>query len=671
MNLSYNWLKSLVDFDLSPEALAAELTRVGCCVEEMHPVGTDTMLVAEVTTNRPDWLCHWGVAHEIAAFTGAKLTLPEIALPEPAGDPVTGRTSVTNEAPDLCPRYTARLITGVEVGPSPDWLIDRLEAIGLKPRNNVVDATNYVLMEMNQPLHAFDFDRLAEHRIVVRHAAEGEPFTSVFEEERKLDSGMCVIADGTGPVALAGIKGGLGSSVQDDTVNILLESAYFDPGSTRRSSRRAQLDSDSSYRFERGIDPGGVERASARACQLILEIAGGTLAPGIIDTRPDLAAPWEVAMRWDRCTQLLGLEVPRDRIRTIFTGLGLAITKDDEEAIDLAVPTFREDLTREADLIEEVARCHGFENIPTALTMPVAVSHEPAHVRARRVATEVLVGLGYHECLTDTFVPAGWNREAVALAPGDPVRVRNPVREDRPLLRSSLVPSLLEVRRVNRGQSGVRLFEIGRTFLRTGPETTEEPERLAITDDRQPQHLRGALEAILRELRVEGDLAVEPVLEPQAGFADGTTARMRIGQTQIALFGQLSDALTEAHDLHEAPSMLIADFGAIADLPRRGRLFRPLPRFPGVVRDIALVVPEAVRWADVESAVQELPDQIEAVEFQSVYRGKQVGPGRKSIAFSILYRHPERSLTDEEANALRDRMIEHLTTRIEGSELRA
>ncbi|MFW5857405.1 MAG: phenylalanine--tRNA ligase beta subunit-related protein, partial [Planctomycetota bacterium] len=259
MNLSYHWLQELVPFDLSPEALAAELTRVGCCVEELHPVGEDTMLVAEVTTNRPDWLCHWGVAHEIAAFAGLELRLPEIQLPEPGEARIEDLTGVVNEAEDLCPRYTARLIQGVRVAPSPAWLQARLNAVGIKPRNNVVDITNLILVEMNQPLHAFDFDRLADRRIVVRRARNGEPFVSVFDEERTLDAEMCVIADGEGPVALAGIKGGRGSAVTDGTANVLLEAAYFDPGSTRRASRRAQLDSDSSYRFERGIDPGGVE----------------------------------------------------------------------------------------------------------------------------------------------------------------------------------------------------------------------------------------------------------------------------------------------------------------------------------------------------------------------------------------------------------------------------
>jgi phenylalanyl-tRNA synthetase beta chain len=673
MNLSYQWLRELVGMELSAEELAAELTAAGCNIEGVHPAGEDVMLEAEVTTNRPDWLCHWGVAHEVAAVTGAPLSLPTISLPAPGPESIRDLTTVANEAEDLCPRYTARLIRGVTVGPSPDWLARRLESIGLQPRNNVVDITNYVLYETNQPLHAFDFQRLAEQRIVVRHAREGERFVSVFGEERKLSASMCVIADAEGPVALAGVKGGEGSAVTEATTDILLEAAYFDPAATRRTSRRAQLDSDSSYRFERGIDPGGVARASARAAQLICEIAGGTLVEGLLDTNPDLARPWEVTMRFGRCDRLLGLAVPRDEIERIFGALGLETAERNEESITVRVPTFRQDLTREADLIEEVIRCHGYERVPTTLTMPMAVGHVSNATAARRRIVEVLVGLGYFECATDSFVPAafagefrplGREREEVA-----PARLRNPVREDRPCLRTSLLPSLLEVARVNRHAGERRLFELSRIFLPEGEELTE-PLRLGLLDDRGPEYVRGAFEALVADRHPRGEMTVEPVLDELPGFAPGSIAALELDGVRLALWGSLSEELVEAHDLQSAPAVLTADADAFAAAPQAGRFFRPLPRFPAVERDIALVVPESVRWGEIEAAVWEASELAESVAFASLYRGKPVPGGKKSVAFTVTYRHPERSLTDEEANKLRDDLVAHLTQTFPDAALR-
>ncbi|MFW5857477.1 MAG: hypothetical protein ACOCX4_06340, partial [Planctomycetota bacterium] len=401
------------------------------------------------------------------------------------------------------------------------------------------------------------------------------------------------------------------------------------------------------------------------------ELAGGALAAGLIDTRPDLATPWEAEMRWSRAKDLLGIEVPRPRIESIFHGLGLETVEKTPAHITVRVPTFREDLTREADLIEEVARCHGYETIPTDLTMPVAAAHVSTFTQAERITVEVLVGLGYHECLTDTFVPEAWLDETAPLTPdvAGPVRVRNPVREDRPVMRRSLLPSLLEVRRVNR-QTPCSLFELNRVFLPGTDGDHDEPVRLALLDDRGPEFLRGALERVLAEVRVDGDVDVRPVLDPLPGLEDTTVAELRVGETRLAVFGRIDPALAERHDLLAAPSAMEVDFTALAALPRMRRFFRPLPRFPAVERDIALVVPEPVRWAEIEAAVREQPDLVESVDFASVYRGKQIPAGKKSVAFAIRYRHPERSLTDEEANDLRDRMVQHLTGRIEDASLR-
>lgn len=676
MNLSYNWLKELVDFDWTPQELARQLTRVGCCVEEIHDKSDDVLLVAEITSNRPDWLCHHGIAHEIAAILGTRVKTAEPVITESKTASVTDLTSVTVECPDLCPRYTARVIQGVTIAPSPAWLQARLKTLGLAPRNNVVDITNYVLFEMNQPLHAFDYDLLQEHRIVVRRAAEGEKFTSVFDEARTLSNAMCVIADAGRAIALAGVKGGKETGIHDGTKNLLIESAYFPQATTRRSRQQSNLDSDSAYRFERGIDPGAVERASRRAAEMILDMAGGELAEGVIDTNPDLAKPWSVTMRHARCAKVLGMTVPHGEAKRIFTGLGLSIEKDDDDTITVSVPTFRGDLTREADLIEEVARCHGLDNIPDSFELPVAIAHTPAVVAAARMAREVLVGLGYHECLTDSFISAPWT-DAVRPAEGFAfpaqtahITIRNPVREDRPHLRTSLLPGLLEVRRVNRNVKQKGFFEINRVFFGEGT-ASNEMTSLAITADAGTAALRGAVEMILKEWRVDGILSVEPLAQAPKGIATGTAASFRVGDVTLGVLGVIDASMVKLFDLYEPTAVLELDFGALAALPCKRRFFQPLSRFPATDRDIALMVPENITWAQIESIARSVPDLIESIQLVDCYRGKQIPQGTKSMALRVVYRAEDRSLTDEEANALRDAMVSRLTTGISGASLRA
>lgn len=668
MNLSYQWLKELVKTEASPEELGEMLTHAGCAVEEMEKVGDDVCLVAEVTTNRPDWLCHNGAAHEIAALTGAELNLPKIEL-NASGPTVTDLTSVEVEeaARTFCPRYTARVIQGVKVEPSPDWLRNRLEAIGQRSINTIVDITNLVCFEMNQPLHAFDYDLLAENRIVVRMAKDGEPFKAITGEEEKLSSDMMVIADAERAVALAGVKGGANSEVHEGTVNVLLESAWFQPQQVRRSSRRTRMSSESSYRFERGIDPGMTERASARAAALILELAGGTLAEGVIDTCPDLSHPWEVEMRFDRCDRILGVQIERPEVEKIFSGLGLEILHSDAAVIRVKVPSFRQDLTREIDLIEEVIRVAGYDRVPEKVTMSLQVSHQSAGTSGARLAREILVGLGYFETWNDSFVPESWLK-AFPLPDGqEAVRVMNPINAERPMLRTSLMPSLLEIRRNNRSVEEARLFDFGHSY--EDGKAVVEPMRLAILDDRGLSAVRGALEAILAGLRAEGALTVEPC-DTVAAYETGSGATLLLAGQPIGTMGLTGAEQVKQHDLVKATALLEVDFGAVCDLPRRTRLYEELPRFPGVRRDIALVVPESVQWKQIEGLVARSAEKMESLQIESVFRGKGVAKGMKSVAFSMLFRDPDRSLVDDEVNAIRDRIVKALTQGIEGASQR-
>ncbi|MCC8180463.1 MAG: phenylalanine--tRNA ligase subunit beta, partial [Planctomycetes bacterium] len=653
---------------LPPEQLADLLTKVGLNVEEVTRVGGgDYSLNADITTNRPDWLCHQGVAHEIAAIERRVIHFPDVVLNE-TGPDVKSLTSVTQEpdSREACPRYTVRVIRNVRVGPSPEWLRQRLEAIGQRSINNVVDITNLVCFEMNQPLHAFDMDKLAEKRIVLRLAHEGEQFKAITGESARLEPDMLVIADAEKAVALAGVKGGENTEVGDTTTNVLLESAWFQPRSTRRTARRAKMASESSYRYERGIDPGMTARASARAVELILQLAGGELATGVIDTNPDFGQPWEVAMRFARCDKVLGIAIPVEEVLDILKGLGLGIVEVDASRVLVKVPTFRQDLKREIDLIEEVIRLAGYDRVPEKITMPLALAHERPETMVARTVRRVLAGLGYHECITDSFVPEEWGPN---FAPGAVAFViQNPINMERPVLRTALTPSLLEVRRTNRLSHNVQLFEIGRIYKKT-PNGPEEGNRLAILDDRGSQYVRGALEAVHAALSLAGTTSVQPVDE-LAGLQPGGGARMLSDRMVFAWLGQVSDAEAKRFDFDAVPAVAEADLDLLADAPKKAMTYTPLPRFPGVRRDISLAVEEKVLWGEVEEVARRNADMLADLSFVSLYRGKGVKPGFKALAFSMLLRAPDRSLTDADANAVRDKVAAALLAAFSGSELR-
>ncbi len=666
MNLSYEWLRELVNLSLPPAELAKRLTFAGIAIEGLEEQGADHVLVAEVTTNRPDWLGHYGVAREIAALTGRTAKTPAWELRE-TGPAVPTLTQVEVAEPELCPRYTARLIRGVKVKPSPDWLQRRLTAVGLRPINNVVDITNYVLLELNQPLHAFDFDRLQGGRIVVRRARTGETIPALDGQLYRLTPENLVIADAERPVAVAGVMGGSPTEVSERTVNVLLESAYFQPATVRRTSRQLKLASDSSYRFERGIDLGGVERASARAAALILELAGGELCAGVIDTAPAAGATPTLRMRFSRCAKVLGCEFEHVEIDRIFRGLGLEVMHKDASHIDVRVPSFRADLTREIDLIEEVARVAGYDRIPTRVGLPLCMSEETPLVSGAAQARQVLTGLGYYECRTDSFVKAAWEETFQPWHQGEALRVENPINLERPLLRRSLLPSLLEVRRVNRASEEVRLFELNRTYHRG--EKAVEPLRLALLDDRGLEYVHGALDEIMAALRAGGQLRVESAAD-LPGFQPDSVGRIFVDDATVGVLGLPAAEILRHHDLDRAPALLEIDFAVIANRERRMRIYRPLPRFPAIRRDLALVVQEDVLWRRIEDLVRQAASRLESLDLESVFRGQGIPAGHKSVAFSMVFRAEDRSLQDEEANALRDAVLNHLTASIPGAKLR-
>jgi phenylalanyl-tRNA synthetase beta chain len=588
----------------------------------------DTLYDIEVTPNRPDWLSVIGIAREIAALTGQPLKLPEVR-----GAGVAPGSAVVVEAPDLCPRYTARLIKGVKVRPSPAWLRERLESVGLRAINNVVDITNYVLLECGHPLHAFDLDRLAGQRIVVRRARDGEKFTALDDSSHELTNEMLVIADAERPVALAGIMGGKNSGVSDPTTEVLLESAWFVPANVRRTSKRLGFASDSSYRFERGADLGGVIWASDRAAALIAELAGGEVGP-VEDVLAQPVTRRRVACRYAQIARVLGIPVPAESVKKIFGSLGMSITNEEATRVEVEVPTFRVDLEREADLIEEVCRIHGVEKIPARMqpSLP-AVSAVDAAWDARRQLREKLTALGFHEALNQTMGGEG------------AVKLQNPLNAEMTALRSSLVPGLLANLRTNvsRHELDVKLFEIGRVFDATG----QESWKLALA---------------LTGRRTTGDWERTEKVD----YLDLKGVLETLGVT--AAITEIPAVRAKKMDLRDAV------YVAECDLPagRRGdKTFAELPKYPAVVRDVALIVDEGVTHAAVVAEIDRARNKIlERVELFDIFRGSSIPTGKKSLAYSLTFRAGDRTLTDAEVNAAHDGIKRQLQERLQ-CEIRA
>lgn len=653
--------------------------------EYLGRAGGDVVYDLETTPNRPDWNSVIGIAREIAALTGNPLKLPGLASHTPrATGPAPDLVSVRVDDPDLCPRYTARVVRGVTIGPSPDWLRGMLEKVGVRSVNNVVDVTNYVMLEAGQPLHAFDYHLLAKGTdgkptIVVRRAAAGEKFTTLDGQERALTRDMLLIADEQKGIALAGVMGGQNTEINEATRDVLIESAYFNPANIRRTSKALGLRTESSYRFERGADIGITDWASRRCAQLILETAGGELAEGVVDACAVEIRPKEITLRHHRVNELLGIQLRPEEIEHYLGQLGLKAVgrkarpvgeEAPPEPVTYRVPTFRVDLKREADLIEEVARLHGVDKIPatpprgaTGANPFDSVYDEIAEVR------RVLTGLGLDEAQGQTLVSSGEfgmrNAESVMLA--------NPFSEDMDMLRPSLLPGLLHALRhnVRRKNYDVALFEIGRVFaVADGRPTEERRAAIALTGRRNPvfwsgaerdakfdaSDLKGIVEECIEQLGLRG---VQYARRNETGalFIESATISLG-GGLPLGELGWLHPKLARQCDLRDA--VFLAELRLDELLARRNRSkpFKPLPQFPAIRRDVAMLVDESVTHAAVLAAVKQAkPQFLESVELFDVFRGKNVPEGRKSVAYAFTYRNGERTLTDAEANAAHEKVV--------------
>ncbi len=669
MIVSWNWLKQYVALDMPLEDLQQRLTMAGLNHEETREVGGDPAIDLEVTSNRPDCLGHLGVAREIAVLFGYELKLPD--ADPPVGDvPVEQLVGVRIECPDLCPRYTARVIRGVKVGPSPRWLARRLQTVGLTPINNVVDISNYVLMECGQPLHTFDYARLKGPEIVVRRPRPGETIEAIDHRVYDLSPEMCVIADARDPVAIGGVMGGAVTEISTATTDVLIEAAEFDPVSIRNTARALSLHSDSSYRFERGVDPAGVDWASRRCCQLILELAGGELARGMVDVgrRPEERKP--ITLRLAQLKRILGIEVPPERVREILLALGLSevpapkrseasAKRPARRALRVIPPSWRRDLVREIDLVEEVGRIHGYDAIPEDVGVAMVASTRPEEDRVVERIRTVLVACGFDEAMTLSVVDEQTSAAFSPWTDAEPLRLLSPVLRGADRLRRSLVPSLLLARRTNEALSNpeIELFEIAKVYLPRRGQLPDEQWALGLTSGRDYADVRGVIEAIAEALDPELELSAEELdielLDPAA------SCRLKLGEKPVACVGRLRAEALKQFDLRGPTTVAEVRLGELFAAARLVRSYvRPVP-YPAVSRDVNLVVDEPVRWGELAATIRTHAGAwLESLVYRDTYRDpERLGPGKKSLLFTIALRWAQGTLTGAQADELRDRVV--------------
>lgn len=669
MKISLNWLNDYIETGLAAERIAAILSNLGFPCEGIERLDDDTVLDVEVTSNRGDCLSHIGVARELAAATGKELRLPEVALDELDKD-ASEFVGVEIDEPDLCGRYTARVIEGVKVGPSPDWMARRLEAVGMRSVNNVVDATNYAMMETGQPPHAFDHATLKESRIIVRKAIAGERVVSIDGSLCELTDQMLVIADAKGPVAIAGVMGGLETEVSDRTTTILLEEAHFDPVCVRTTSRRLSLPSEAAFRFERTVDIENIDWASKRTAQLIVQVAGGRVARGVVDAYPRKPEARQVSMRLSRLSKLLGIEVAPETVLRILSSLHFAPRLSDDVVV-CSVPTWRSDILREVDLIEEVARVHGYDKVPTRRSIRIEAVPADGHQKLAQSVGGFLNGCGFYETVTVTFIDRAI---AELFADGGAITnlgVRDVSRKSANLLRQTLLGSLLEVLKTNVNAKNLpcRVYEIADTFRPTPDKDAlpDETTKVALVCSGDFRELRGAVEGLIRHIDRQATVDFVPA---DLSWAD-VGAQVTVNGQPMGVAGVFSEAVRSKLDFKDVtPCGAELDFARLMALKGAPVSIRPVPRFPAVERDLSILVPEETPWRAIAQAIESSASaELEDIRFVDIYRGKGIAPDKKSVTVSLRFRDEDGTLTHEAVDGYQGAIVQCLN-QIVGAELR-
>ena len=651
---------------------------VGLAIDAVEQHDGDAVLDVEVPSNRPDCLSHVGIAREVAVIENGRMRLPASEQVKTEGR-AESFTSVEIKDPDLCPRYAARLVRGVKIGPSPEWLAKRLETIGQRPINNVADITNYVLHELGQPLHAFDFEKLGGHRIVVRRAAPGEKVKTLDGVDRTLTADMLVIADAEKPVALAGIMGGEESEISSATKDVLIESAYFNPQSVRQTARQLGMDTEASRRFERGADCEGAVRAQQRCVELICEIAGGVATEDAIDVYPHPLPERVVSLRPERVPALTSLTVETAEIRRILEGLGFEYISESDGRLNFKVPSWRIDVEQEEDLVEEVARHRGFENIGSELPPSNASGEYQPNEMKQRSLRRALNAFGFDEAINFSFIQQESRFELIPSLAGHESAIpqlANPIIEDAAWMRGTLLPGLLDSVRhnFNHGIRDVKLFETGRIFsISKAGELPQENLALGLVatggtleqDRAQAERevdffdLKGALEAAVNWMNLS-PLTFTPASVHH--LRAGQSALIKSGDgTAIGTIGRLAENVATSYKFRQPVYVLELDLGALLDGPVKTIQYSPLPRYPSVMRDISLLVNRNVALDEIFAAVrkQEVAD-CRSVRLVGTFEGGNIQSSKRSVTLRLEYRSDERTLRDEEVEEYHSRLTSHL-----------
>ena len=667
MKVSLNWLKEFVDFTAEPGQLKADLTMVGLNVESLAETGGDWVLDVEVTTNRPDCLSHYGVAREVATVYRKNLKRLEIFAKE-SGVRSSEEISIQILDPDLCARYCGRVVQNVRVKPSPDWLVKRLEAVGQRPINNVADVTNYVLMELGHPLHAFDLQRLRERKIIVRRAQPGEQLRTLDGTNRVLTSDNLVIADAQRAVALAGVMGGEDSQIFSTTRSVLLECAWFDPLSIRRTAKAHGMHTEASHRFERGADIDMAPLAIDRAAQMIAELAGGEILRGLVDVYPAPRRREDLVLRRSEIRRVLGADIPWEDVERTLRSLGFVTERRGTEGWRVTPPSFRLDVNKEIDLVEEVARQFGYDRLPARLR-PAPPRPERDLLREKEMAvSNLLCSLGYYEAIQSSLVDPEENSR---FSDETPVILANPLSQDASALRSSAAPSMVHALRWNldRDQNDVRLFELGKTYAwsSSGAPAERRVLSLGLTGHRRPPSihdserpldffdLKGDLEVLLGLFEIPG---VEFETAECAHYESSQSGRFLAQGQSLLIFGRLSREIERDYKLRQPAWLAEVDFERLVAFPLHSRVFRPFSKFPAVERDFSLVIPERATFARLEAALRDLAlEEIQSLHPVDLFRGGSIPAGHYSLLLRVTFQSGAHTLTSEEISAASQRVM--------------
>lgn len=694
MLISYDWLKDYVDINVSPEKLGEMLTMAGLPVESIKKTASGHVLELEVTANRPDWLSHIGVAREVAAITGKKLKIPGLSKLRTTNDErlprrsiqslyelnaKAGRTTIRVENKSLCPRYTARVIRNVKVGESPAWLKVRLESMGLRPVNNIVDITNFCLFETGEPMHAFDLDKISGSGVIVRKARKGEKIIAIDGIERSLDEDTLVIADSSRPIAIAGVMGGLNTEVNYSTKNILLEAAYFDPISIRRTSRKSALSTESSYRFERGVDISNILYSSDRAADLICEIAGGAPCK-IIDVRGKAKKRAPITLRNSKLCSVLGFDIPGPQAVKILKSLSLSLKSSSKDKANFIAPAFRNDLNYEIDLIEEVARVFGYDKIPGTVG-PVTKNSGKLQCGTAVFGRikGVLTGLGYDEVITYSLLSKN-TIDMSGLLSQDAVRLKNPLSTEQEVMRPGLLPGMLGavLWNINRRHKDLKLFEMGHVYTKTENAFTEKQQLgFCVTGGilgwggiSRPYtffDLKGTVEALFDSLKIDG---LEFTSTGNKRFSPGSCASVGINGNDIGIIGEVDGRILSGFDIKEPVYMCEIYAENLLPLINTHKRFSQLPKYPAVLRDISIIVDKGIKNSDIALAItQSAGGILKNTKLIDRYSGKQISDGKISLTYRLEYQSPEKTLEEKDVLETHNNILRSLESKF-GAKLR-